>query len=164
MRRLKIKVISIVILAVLVLPATASGQNQDPAPAPSPEKTLRTEEPQPPRVSQTKYVRKERPVHNHYIVVLEDDVAPDNLPVEVRRERVTAIAESHAKAHGGTVGYIYETVLRGYSITLTNEADAIAISKLPRVRWVEQDAWGTIDVYRPSPEPSASKGAGCNRW
>jgi peptidase inhibitor I9 len=79
-------------------------------------------------------------VPNHYIVILQDDVAPDYLSQEERRARVKAIADETARKYQGKVTYIYETALRGYSIELGDEADAIAISKLPVVRWVEEDA------------------------
>ena len=102
-----------------------------------------TAQQQPPLTPKTKFVKKRgKVVPNHYIVVLKDDVAPDNLPLEARRARIKAIARRHAKAHRGKVYYIYETALKGYSITLPNEAAAIAISKLPVVRWVEEDSIG----------------------
>jgi hypothetical protein len=78
--------------------------------------------------------------------VLNDDVASDDAPLEVRRARVTAIANSHAQTYGGKFDYIYETALKGYAIELPNEAAAIAISNLPEVRWVEEDALGFADV------------------
>ena len=75
--------------------------------------------------------------------MLKDDVVSDNAPLKVRRARVAAIAKRHARAHRGKVDYIYETALKGYAIELPNEAAAIAISKLPEVRWVEEDGLGT---------------------
>ena len=103
---------------------------------------------------QTKFVKAQRPIPNRYIVVLDDDIVPDDLPLEVRRERVAAIANKHAQRHGGTVDYIYETALKGYAIELPNEAAAIAISKMPRVRWVEENALGDDDQAPASPQPS----------
>jgi hypothetical protein len=70
---------------------------------------------------------------------------------------VTAIANSHAQAHDGKVGYIYETALKGYSIELPNEAAAIAISNLPEVRWVEEDVPGKIDSGVLTPRPESRK-------
>ena len=101
----------------------------------------------------TKFFKKIRNViPNRYIVVLNDDVAPDYLSREVRLERVTAIAKRHAQAHKGKFDYIYETALKGYAIELPTEAAAIAISELPEVRFVEQDAMASLGlgVYNPS--------------
>src|SRR4030095_7079712 len=96
---------------------------------------------------QTKFVKtKGKPIPNRYIVVLNDDVVSDDAPLEVRRARVTAIANGHAQTYGGKFDYIYETALKGYAIELPNEATAIAISNLPEVRWVEEDALGYADV------------------
>lgn len=92
----------------------------------------------------SKFIRTKKPLPNHYIVVLNEDVVSNDAPLEVRRARIKAIAQSHAEAHGGKVYFIYETALKGYSIQLRSEADAIAISKLPQVRWVEQDGYGTF--------------------
>ena len=103
----------------------------------------------PPR---TKFFRTTNVIPNRYIVVLNDDVAPDYLSREVRLERVTAIAQRHAQAHNGKYDYIYETALKGYAIELPSEAAAIAISELPEVKFVEQDAlgWaGGVGVYNP---------------
>ena len=88
----------------------------------------------------SKFMKAKNPLPNRYIVVLNDDVVSDNEPLEVRRAGVTAIANSHAQTYGGKVDYIYETALKGYAIELPNEAAAIAISKLPQVKWVEEDS------------------------
>lgn len=66
----------------------------------------------------------------------------------------TTVATSHAQRHSGTVDYIYETALKGYAIELPNEAAKIAISKMPRVRWVEENALGKSDQAPASPQPS----------
>jgi hypothetical protein len=93
--------------------------------------------------SRTKYIKKTRPIPNSYIVVLTDDVVSSDAPIEVRRAKVSAIANSHANTYGGKVGFIYESALKGYSIELPNEGAAIAISKLPQVKFVEQNSLGT---------------------
>ncbi|HEX7335245.1 MAG TPA: S8 family serine peptidase [Pyrinomonadaceae bacterium] len=99
-------------------------------------------------------MRTKKPIPNRYIVVLEDDVVPENASLEVRRSRVTAIAHSHAKSYGGRVDFIYETALKGFAIELPNEAAAQAISNSPRVRWVEEDGYGEWNQAPPSPQPS----------
>jgi hypothetical protein len=117
------------VIALLALPLIASSQTQPP----------------------TKFVKHQRVIPNRYIVVLKDDVVSDNDPLEVRRAGVTAIAEQHAKTYGGKYDYVYETALKGYAIQLPNEAAAIAISELPEVRWVEEDAIASfgLGVYTP---------------
>ena len=71
--------------------------------------------------------------------MLNDDVVASDAPLEVRRARITAIANSHAKAHHGRIGFIYETAIKGYSIELPNEAAAIALSQDPQVKFIEEE-------------------------
>ena len=104
-------------------------------------------------VPPTKFVKVQNAIANMYVVVLNDDVVSSDAPLEVRRARITAIANSHAQAYGGKVGYIYETALKGYSIELPNQAVAIALSQNPQVRWVEEDGLGRWDG--PLPEAGA---------
>lgn len=99
-------------------------------------------------------MKTKKAIPNRYIVVVEDDVAPDNLSVEARRGRIAAIAKGHAQTHRGAVDFIYETALKGYAIELPNEAAARAISNSPRVRWVEEDGYGEWDQAPASPQPS----------
>ena len=103
MQRLKNFAISIVALALVALPSTTSSQNQ------------RSEGSQRSRGQQTKFVKRSKALPNRYIVVLNDNVASDDSPREVRLERVTEIANSHALAHNGRPDYIYETALKGYA-------------------------------------------------
>jgi len=120
----------------------------------SPLNTSRSAKQQRPVIPSTKFVKAEKPIPNRYIVILDDDVVPDDVPLEIRRERVAAIAHSHTLPRGGQVDYIYETALKGYAIELPNEAAARAISNSPHVRWVEEDALGEWDQAPPSPQPS----------
>jgi len=118
----------------------------------SPLVTSRPEPEQGPLVPSTKFVKSSNPIpghYNHYIVVLDDEVVSSNAPLETRRARITEIANSNALAHGGTVGFVYGTALKGYSIELPNEAAAIAISKDPQVKWVEQDERGQSAQSQP---------------
>ena len=110
------------------------------------------------QTSPAKFVKHKRAIPNHYIVVLNDDVVSNDAPLEARRARVTAIAQSHARTYRGKVDYIYETALKGYAIQLPNEAAAIAISKLPQVKWVEEDALGE---FGPSSAPPQTNGSAC---
>jgi hypothetical protein len=150
MRRLKNYSILSLTIAILVFPLTTSSQMQEPRTTARPEQQHGSSKPA------SKFVKAKNPIANRYIVVLNDDVVSDNAPLEVRRAGVTAIANSHAQTYGGKVDYIYETALKGYAIELPDEAAAIAISNLPLVRWVEQDALGEIDsvvAMRKTPEP-----------
>lgn len=151
MQRLQIYAIAFVI-ALLVFPSTASSQTQEPPPESRPEQSPT------PSTPPTKFVKHKKVVPNHYIVVLNDDVVSDDEPLEVRRARITEIANNHAQAHHGKVYYIYETALKGYSIVLPDEAAAIAISKLPEVKLVEEDAIGEVGIAMPQPwRPGTSK-------
>ena len=155
MRSTKNYAILSLIVTLLVFASTASGQKQDP-PEPSP-KCSPPGQPTP----KTKFVKRTTNViPDRYIVVLCDDVVSDDAPLEVRRAGVTAIAERHAQTYGGKFDYVYETALKGYAINLPNEDAAIEISKLPEVRWVEQDSNLSLGVVSPpSPElrPPGSK-------
>lgn len=131
-------------IAVLVFPATTSSQISEYSPEFSPLRTSGSEQQQGPSTPATKFVKSKKPIPKRYIVVLKDNVVSDDLPLEVRRARVTAIASSHAQTYGGKFDYVYETALKGYAIELPNEAAAIAISNLDEVRWVEEDAFGEL--------------------
>ena len=156
MQRLKNFAISSLIVALLVFPLATSSHNQRSAPAFSSQMISQPATLQRSSTPATKFVRAEKRIPNRYIVVLEDDVVADNLPIESRRARVAAIADGHAKTHRGKVDYIYETALKGYAIELPNEAAAIAISNSPRVRWVEEDGYGEWAQAPASPHPSTA--------
>ncbi len=144
MQRFKYLAFSIAILvplALVALPTTTSSQNQG-------------RRAQGPPRSQTKFRKKLNAIPNRYIVVLDDDVADDKSPREARLERVTEIANSQALAALGRVDHLYETALKGYSIELPNEAAAIAISRMPRVQWVEEDEYLQLGQTPASPQPS----------
>jgi len=106
-----------------------------------------------PLIPRTKFVKVQNPIPNKYIVVLNDDVVSSDAPLDVRRERITAIANSLAKAHRGTVESVYETALKGFSIELPNESAAIALSKEPQVKWVEEVARLWLGISNQAPQP-----------
>jgi subtilisin family serine protease len=138
MQRLKTYGISFVVVALLVFPLTTSSKNQEPRPGFSP---LTTSSPaaQTPRKPQAKFNRVQNPIFNSYIVVLNDDVVSPGASLNVRRSQVRAVAENLAQLHGGRLGFIYDTALKGFSIELPSEAVAIALSQHPRVDWVEEE-------------------------
>ena len=88
--------------------------------------------------SQSKFKKSLNAVPNSYIVVLNDDVVSSKASLESRHAKIKSVAETLALAHGGKVGFIYETALKGFSIDLLNENAAIALSKNPRVKLVEE--------------------------
>src|SRR5258705_9213965 len=141
------------VIALLLFPSTTSSQTQEYRPESSPSRTSQQEQPKGSLTPPSKFFKTKKPIPNRYIVVLNDDVVSDNAPLEVRRARVTAIANNHAQTYGGKFDYIYETALKGYAIELPNEAAAIAISNLPQVKWVEEDSVGEWGVAPPFPEP-----------
>ena len=147
MQRLKNYSILSLTIAILVLSLTRSSQMQEPP------TTSRPAQQQGPSKPASKFVKATNPIANRYIVVLNDDVVSDEAPLQVRRARITDIANSHAETYGGKADYIYETALKGYAIELPNEAAAIAISNLPQVKWVEEDSRLGFGVVPPLTEP-----------
>jgi subtilisin family serine protease len=108
-------------------------------------------------------------IKNNYIVVFNETV---------KREQVGEESEKLARLHGGTVGFTYENALRGFSVEM-NEASAEALSRNPKVAFVEEDAevqgastqtnapWplDRLDQRNPTPNNSytyESNGAGVN--
>ena len=155
MQRLKNFAFPSLVIALLVFPlTTSSSKNHAPSLAFPTLSTSRPVGPQAPATPRTRFLKSKKPIPNRYIVVLEDDVVPDNASREVRRERIAAIANGHAQTHRGTVDFIYETALKGFAIELPNEAAARAISNSPRVKWVEEDGYGEFTQAPPSPQPS----------
>jgi subtilisin family serine protease len=78
----------------------------------------------------TRKLRKvEKSLPGQYIVVLKDDVPAAT---------VASIAAGLAGAHGGLTRHIYKRALKGFSVTLSEEA-AAALSQDPRVDYVEED-------------------------
>jgi len=134
-------------IAILVLSSTRSSQTQEPPTTSRPEQQQASSKPA------SKFVKARYPIANRYIVVLNDDVVSDDAALEVRRARVTAIANRQAQAYGGKADRIYETVLKGYEVWLPNEAAAIAISNLPQVKWVEEHSGGGFAVQPPFTDP-----------
>lgn len=74
MKRTAIALLGLTVFGLLVAPSSVVGQHY-PLPKDPPEKS-----PAPP----TKFVRKKKPIPHHYIVVLDDEVAPANLSLEDR--------------------------------------------------------------------------------
>jgi serine protease len=70
-------------------------------------------------------------IPGQYIVVLDDDRVP--------RPEVRALAATLARQHGGRVAHVYEDTIRGFAVAMS-ATGAAALSRNPRVRYVEQDS------------------------
>lgn len=100
---------------------------------------------------QGKFLRVRNSIPNKYIVVLNDDVVSNEASLATRRAKVRSIADTLAKVHTGKIRFVYETALKGFSIELPDEAQAIALSQNPKVKFVEQNSVGTVVTTQPNP-------------
>ncbi|HEX8686504.1 MAG TPA: S8 family serine peptidase, partial [Pyrinomonadaceae bacterium] len=81
-----------------------------------------------------KFRKASRAIPGQYIVVFNDDTPGAQVP---------ALAARLAGAHGGQIRFLYRHALRGFSARLT-EAGARAISRDPRVKYVEENPEGSV--------------------
>jgi|GEM_PF-786365 len=102
------KVLSLILCTLALVPQPALGQEAN---------------------AKGRFRKNDGAIPNNYIVVFNESVPP---------ARVAAFAGQLAQAHGGTVGFTYESALRGFSVEMS-EAQAIALSHNPFVAYVEQD-------------------------
>lgn len=142
MKSFKNYFIRLSLFAIVLAPVLATGQsiNGDSAAYPpefSPLKTSRTQPPRKPAAPQSKFYRTANAIPNRYIVVLKDETISGSVS-GTRRAKVHSIAGKLLEPHGGKVGFIYETALKGFSVELPGEGAAIAISKNPQVKFVEE--------------------------
>jgi Subtilisin-like serine proteases len=142
MKSLKSYFLALSIFAFVLAPMLAIGQsNADESRAYpqefSPLLTSRTRPLQETLEPQAKFRKAERAIPNKYIVVLNDDVVADSSS-RMRRAKVNEIAKNFARLYAGKVDFIYETALKGFSVELPGEQLAIAISKNPQVKYVEE--------------------------
>lgn len=88
----------------------------------------------------SKLKKAKRAVPNSYIVVLEDGISAidDSLPEFSREENIRRIAAGLAARHGGTVGRLFKTSVKGFSARMSPE-QAADLSRDPRVKYVEED-------------------------
>ena len=128
MKRIKEHFAALSIIALLLFPISISGQRANSSP----------------QGAQGKFRKLPNAIPNNYIVVLHDDVVSKTTPANVRRSQVSAVADSFAQLHGGRIGFVYETALLGFSIELPNEAAALAISRNRKVKFVEEDSFGSV--------------------
>ena len=157
MKSIKKYLVALSILALVLFPVPMLGQLKTyPPPITYPPELspLRASRPRPqqrPLVPPTKFVKVQNPILNKYIVVLSDNVISDQDAPASRLAQATAIANSLAQLHGGIVGFVYETALKGFSVELPDEAAAIALSQNPQVKFVEEDGWLQVSTAQPNP-------------
>ena len=77
-----------------------------------------------------------RPVPDSYIVVLDDAAFGG---AEMSGLAVSQIADDMARHHGGRATHVYERALRGFALRM-GKAQARALARDPRVKYVEQDS------------------------
>ena len=88
-----------------------------------------------------KFRRSAKPIRDRYIVVLKSETPSDE---------VEATANELLAKHGGNVDHIYTHAIKGFSIQLP-EAAAIALSRNPKVEYVEED--GEISLSKTEVTP-----------
>ena len=89
----------------------------------------------------SKFRASERPIAGSYIVVLKS---------LVHREGVEPLASDLVRQNGGTKGFIYRHALKGFSARMSKAA-AMALSRDPRVEYVEEDGMGSVLTTQENP-------------
>jgi subtilisin family serine protease len=79
-------------------------------------------------------------VPSQYVVVLDDVAAAD----------VSAVANDLARRHGGRLGFVYRSALRGFSVSV-GALGALAIASDPRVSYVEEDGVAKLVATQTGP-------------
>ena len=112
------------ISSLTYLPSKISGQI---------EKPLRSEPSV--TVKHEKLFRAERPAVNRYIVVLNDDES-------LKYDTIEAVSKI-TSVYGGRAGKIFTNAIRGFAAEMS-EDEALAVSRDPRVKFVEEDAEASV--------------------
>ena len=87
-----------------------------------------------------KFRKHANAIANRYIVVLRDDAVDSAF----RDAAVAEIGDSLAVAYGAEIERTYKHALNGYAMAMS-EAQAMAISRDPRVAYVEEDAEVSVE-------------------
>ena len=127
-----------VLAPVLTTGQATTGESTAYRPEFSPSLTARARAPRNPLAPQAKFYRTANAILNKYIVVLNDDVVSGSA-AKTRRAKVSSVAKNMAGLHGGKVGFIYETAIKGFSVELPGEGAAVALSHNPQVKFVEEE-------------------------
>ncbi|MDQ1592645.1 MAG: serine protease, partial [Pyrinomonadaceae bacterium] len=131
MKKFTSVLLSTILCAMTLAPVAAYGQRGGTLPGAS-------------AAAGAKFRKNADAIPNRYIVVFNESVA---------KNKVKESADELARAHGGTIGFIYKHALRGFSVEM-NEAQATALSRNPQVAFVEADmevAGASIQTGAPSP-------------
>jgi len=152
MKNIKNNLVAWSIVALMLFPVSMLGQAIQYPPEFAPGKASRPRPTELPHTPPTKFNKLANAIPNQYIVVLNDEAVPKANTVAELRAHVTDIANNLTQIHGGKIRFIYETVLKGFSVELPNEAAAIAMSHNPQVNYVESNALGSPVDVQPSPQ------------
>ena len=87
-----------------------------------------------------KFRRAAKPVRDRYIVVLKR---------ETKSEEVESTKNELLAKHGGNADHIYTHAIKGFSVQMP-EAAAIALSRNPKVEYVEEDGTATATTTEPT--------------
>jgi subtilisin family serine protease len=80
-----------------------------------------------------------RAIPSHYIVVLDEDVAPEKSDVEPDRFAIERRADDVMRLVGAAPTHVYTDAIRGFSARMTEE-EALKLSEDDRVAFVEEDS------------------------
>jgi subtilisin family serine protease len=95
----------------------------------------------PPMFSNSKLLRSNNPIPNHYIVVLKKDASPDTFGISWGAE---SRAFQVAGNYGANVGHIYSSAINGFSAEMSPEI-AELMSKDDQVQFIEEDSVVYVD-------------------
>lgn len=88
-----------------------------------------------------RFRRVEDPVDGQYIVVLRD--------TGLKGEALTLVINQLSKRHHGSVLRRYDHVFPGFAVRLSSQ-EAAALSRDPRVQYVEEDGTASVDTAEPA--------------
>jgi subtilisin family serine protease len=88
-----------------------------------------------------KFRKTEKNVPDRYIVVFDDAVS---------EEEVEALSDDLSRGHGGLRGYVYNSAVKGFSVTMS-EGMARKLAEDDRIAWVEEDGEVSIDTTQSNP-------------
>ena len=81
-----------------------------------------------------KFRKVNKAIRNQYNVALNDDID---------RSNVNSVVANLARAHGGNLKFVFADAIKGFTVEIP-EAAALALSKNPQVKYVEEDGEATI--------------------
>ena len=82
---------------------------------------------------------------DQYIVVLRDSAAHSSMEAASMGPRVPEVASDMASTHAGVVGFVYESALKGFSVTMSAD-QAERLAQDPRVEYIQEDGIVSLDV------------------